>query len=68
MITDTDIVLIITILSGAITMMVKMCFKSKCDKVELCCGFLKIHREISEEKQDNESTVNSPINSPIHNV
>jgi hypothetical protein len=65
MITDTDIVLIITILSGALTMMVKMCFKSKCDNVELCCGFLKIHREIKEEGLD-ETTVN-PINYPINN-
>jgi len=62
MITDTDIVLIITILSGALTMMVKMCFKSKCDNVTLCCGALKIHREISKEGLDE--TVN-PINNNV---
>ena len=61
MISDTDIVLIITILSGALTMMMKMCFKSKCDKVELCCGILKIHREIKEEEKEAKEEI-----SPIH--
>ena len=63
MITDTDIVLIITILSGALTMMVKMCFKSKCDKVDLCCGALKIHLEISKEGLDETTT--NPINNNV---
>lgn len=43
------------ILSTLVIFLIKTCYSSKCDKVELCC--LKIHRNTKEESQ-NISTPN----------
>lgn len=38
------------ILSTVLIFLIKSCFKSKCDQVELCC--IKIHRNTSQESQN----------------
>jgi hypothetical protein len=41
------------ILSTVLIFLIKSCFKSKCDQVDLCC--LKIHRNTSQESQNISS-------------
>lgn len=38
------------ILSTVLIFLIKSCFKSKCDQVDLCC--IKIHRNTSQESQN----------------
>ena len=46
MINDVLIISLATICSGIIVLGLRLCFKSKCSDVDLCCGLFKIHRNI----------------------
>ena len=35
--------------------LVKYGFRSKCDQVKLCCGFIEVHRRVELEKPDENS-------------
>lgn len=39
---------IATMVSGALALGIRYCFKSKCDNIELC-GCVKIHRDVEAE-------------------
>lgn len=54
----------LTILTGSVGLCLKYCLKSKCDNVNLCCGLIKIHRNVEiendielniEEKKDENN-------------
>lgn len=45
-------------------LIIKSCLSSKCDKVNLCCGLINIHRAVELEENDielvkDESKVNT---------
>lgn len=54
---STDIILFSTIMSGIIGLLLRYAFKSKCDTVNLCCGFIQIHRDIDKENETNETDI-----------
>jgi|LakMenE01Jun11ns_1017448.scaffolds.fasta_scaffold9858510_4 hypothetical protein len=43
---------IVTVLSGAVVMGMKICFASKCESVTLCCGVIKVERDVSIEEKE----------------
>jgi len=67
--TDIDsssLIVIISIGAGVIGLLIRYCFKSKCDRVEICNGYcLRIHREVNnednniseEDSQKNKSSI-----------
>jgi hypothetical protein len=40
---------VLTIISGAFIMAMKICFASKCESISICCGVLKVERNVSIE-------------------
>jgi hypothetical protein len=40
---------------ACIVSVLKYAFKSKCDQISLCYGFLKIHRAVELERLDEEA-------------
>jgi hypothetical protein len=46
---------IVTVLSGAVVMGMKICFASKCESVTLCCGAVKVERDVSIEEKEFHS-------------
>jgi hypothetical protein len=59
---------LITALSGICVLMLKLCFRSKCSTIDLCCGLLKIKREVHLEKdltiKPTEAKNMSPLSVP----
>ena len=49
---STTLILILTISTGFLGLLLKYSFKSKCDSVNLCCGCIKVHREVSKEEPE----------------
>lgn len=43
-----------------ITILCKVCLKSKCDQIEIC-GFLKVHRDIKAEEDIEMRFPSSPV-------
>ena len=53
----------LTLIVSLLVFIIKVCFKSKCSDINLCCGLLKIHRNTSGESQNismSEIQVNGP--------
>lgn len=48
-----------------ITVLCKVCLKSKCDQIEIC-GFLKVHRDIKAEEDIEMRFPSSPEISQQH--
>lgn len=45
---------------GLVSMLAKYAYKSKCENFSLCCGLIKVHRDIqSELKEDLEENKQS---------
>lgn len=63
-------VLILTIVSMSFTfviILIKLCFKSKCDQVDCCC--FKIHRNINKEVEENKYNIeHNIIDNDIENL
>jgi len=55
----TFFITIATLLTGSLALCVKYCLKSKCDRVEICCGLVRIHREVELE---NEVATDAGVN------
>lgn len=51
---DQTLIIILGISTGFLGLMLRYAFKSKCDRVNLCCGFINIHREVEQEDNDVE--------------
>lgn len=45
----------LTLVISLLFFIVKVCFKSKCSDVNICCGLLKIHRNTEQETQNVSS-------------
>lgn len=56
---DQTLIIILGISTGFLGLMLRYAFKSKCDRVNLCCGFINIHREVEQEDNDVEQNNNS---------
>ncbi len=50
MMTEVFWTLLVVSVIGFLTLLAKMCFKSKCDQVSCCC--LTIHRRTEEENDE----------------
>ena len=50
---------IATMSFGFFAVVLKACLSSKCDRVNLCCGLINIHRAVELEKIDLE--MNPPV-------
>ena len=57
--TETFYMFVITSVIGFIIAMTKMCYKSKCKEVDLCC--LKIVRDTNLEEKEMEFEINHNI-------
>ena len=73
MINDVLVLSLATICSGIIVLGLRLCFKSKCSDVDLCCGLFKIKRNIELEMQiENKELESSPektkSNKDLNNV
>ena len=56
---------LIASLSGICMLMLKLCFKSKCSTIDLCCGLMKIKRQVqleTELEQPNETKITKSPN------
>lgn len=54
------IIALVTIIAGVIIFTLKICFASKCEKVNLCFGLLKISREVELEAKVYNNEKSSP--------
>ena len=52
-----------TILVSAIGISLKYCFKSKCEDVNVCCGMVKIKRNVEIELQQTKEEIDAGISS-----
>ena len=72
MINDVLVISLATICSGIIVLGLRLCFKSKCSDVDLCCGLFKIKRNIELEMQIENKELESPdkskSNKDLNNV
>ena len=72
MINDVLVISLATICSGIIVLGLRLCFKSKCSDVDLCCGLFKIKRnielEIQIENKELESHDKTKSNKDLNNV
>jgi len=59
---DQTLIIILGIGTGFLGLMLRYAFKSKCDRVNLCCGFVNIHREVEQEEKDIENIQNQNQN------
>jgi hypothetical protein len=55
-------VTISTLVCGAVGLVIKYCLKSKCDEVNLCFGFIKVHRDVKAEIELEEKEIEAGIN------
>ena len=51
------VIAIITIIIGAFSMVIKLCYKSKCSDITCCCGLLNIKRNV-EIEIENDTEIN----------
>lgn len=66
---DSVIIALVTIVAGVIIFLFKICFASKCEKVTICYGLLKINRDIENESKEFHNVNSSPrIVKRIENV
>ena len=61
MINDVLVISLATICSGIIVLGLRLCFKSKCSDVDLCCGLFKIKRNIELEMQIENKELQNQI-------
>lgn len=45
---------IVTVSAGVVVLAIKSCFKSKCSNVSICCGLIKIERDIDGEIEEDK--------------
>jgi hypothetical protein len=57
-----SIIIICSIGAGVIGLFIRYSFKSKCDRVEICFGCLKIHREVEQEDNNINDVENNNNN------
>jgi len=50
---------IATLLTGSLALCVRYCLRSKCEDVNLCCGMIRIHREVELESEISDIEINN---------
>ena len=56
---DDNKIIIISLASSLVTVMlflIRICYKSKCSDVNMCCGLIKYHRNTHQETSINDNT------------
>ena len=66
MVSDVILLAIITSCVSVITLVVKLCLRSKCTDISLGC--LKIHRDTSLEERFDELELNKSPNTSTRNI
>lgn len=46
------LIVLVTILSSVIVILIKICFASKCQKIKICWGLIKIDRDVEIEASE----------------
>ena len=54
-----------TMILTSFSVLLKYCLKSKCDKIDLCCGLIKVHRSV--ELENDIEIGQSPPTTPTNN-
>ena len=60
MVDSTLIYGLATLGSAILGLAIRYSFKSKCEDVSLCCGFIKIHRNTEDEVKAEEMELQHP--------
>jgi len=60
MVDSTLIYGLATLGTGVLGLSIRYCFKSKCEDVSLCFGFVKIHRNTEDEVKAEEIELQNP--------
>jgi hypothetical protein len=60
MVDSTLIYGLATLGTGVLGLSIRYCFKSKCEDVSLCFGFIKIHRDTESEVKAEELELQNP--------
>ena len=55
------ILAIITLILGAVSMISKLCFKSKCSNITCCCGLLNIKRNVEIENDTEIDIIQNKV-------
>ena len=52
-----------TMILTSVSVLLKYCLKSKCDKIDLCFGLIKVHRAVEIEDIELSQSPSTPTNS-----
>jgi len=52
-----------TMILTSFSVLLKYCLKSKCDKIDLCFGLIKVHRAVEIEDIELSQSPSTPTNS-----
>ncbi len=55
MLSDAILLSIICSTVGVLSLLIRFCYISKCTTVNICCGMLKINRDVAEEHNKNNN-------------
>lgn len=50
-----------TIFASVIVLIVRYAFKSKCISVELCCGVIRVKRDVELELEENKEEIENKV-------
>ena len=56
-----------TMILTSFSVLLKYCLKSKCDKIDLCCGLIKVHRNVQIENDIDSRQPSTPENNNNNN-
>lgn len=48
---SVNVILLCSLIGGIITLLVKVCFASKCEDISVCYGLIKVKRNVHLEKK-----------------
>ena len=57
-----------TMILTSFGVLLKYCLKSKCDKIDLCCGLIKVHRDTKVEEEIELRQPSTPENNNNNNI
>ena len=60
---DITLISLVSLIFGFVILLCKMIYKSKCSDCEICCGLLKIRRDIDKEVEKEKYNIDHNINS-----
>ena len=57
-----------TVFASVVVLIVRYAFKSKCVKVDLCCGFISVKRDVDAELQEEHKEIELGINNEENKI